>query len=230
MSAKLVSKTVASVLAVIPTLEPGERREIADIAWEDYEDLLAEVGDDYPVRISFLSGTLEVMAPLALHEAYKDVILRMVGVLTLELGMECESRGSTTFKRKDLLRGAEPDTCFYIRNAARVLGKETIDLATDPPPDIVVEIDITHPSRKKFDTYAQLGVAEVWVYNGKRIRMYELTGTAYLERPSSPTFPFVTAKALAGFLDRSRADGHNAAIRAFQAWVREHKPETSPDR
>lgn len=51
-----------------------------------------------------------------------------------DLDVEVENAGSTTFRRADLDRGFEPDSCFYIANAKRVLGKTTVNLPEDPPP------------------------------------------------------------------------------------------------
>ncbi len=49
----------------------------------------------------------------------------------------------TTLDREDLDRGAEPDNAYYIQNQPRVAGR-TVNLQQYPPPDLVVEVDITH--------------------------------------------------------------------------------------
>jgi len=81
------------------------------------------------------------------------------------LNLEIYPTGSTTFKRLNQARGAEPDSSFYIQNAARIRGKREIDLTQDPPPDLVVEIDITSSSLNRFQIYATLGVPELWRYD-----------------------------------------------------------------
>ena len=81
--------------------------------------------------------------------------------------------GSTTFKQPKL-SGAEPDECFYIRNIAAVMGKKRLNMAEDPAPDLIVEIDITSSSPNRLQVYADLGVAEVWIYNGEYLAIQQL--------------------------------------------------------
>ncbi len=84
---------------------------------------------------------------------------------------------------------AEPDTSFYVQNAARMIGKRRIDLETDPPPDVVVEIDVSNESLSKFPIYAALGVPEIWLYDGQEARFYQLSEQSYREIPRSLAFP-----------------------------------------
>jgi Uma2 family endonuclease len=70
--------------------------------------------------------------------------------------MDMVSAGSTTFKREELGRGIEPDASSYLQHAAHVRGKVAIDLDSDALPDLVIEIDITHPSLDKFPIYAAI--------------------------------------------------------------------------
>src|SRR5438876_11238353 len=82
-----------------------------------------------------------------------------------------EKCGSATWRRQRIQRGVDPDTCFYVANAERIAGKRKIDLESDPPPDIAVEMDITNESLGKFPIYAGLGVPEIWRYDGSRVRI-----------------------------------------------------------
>jgi Uma2 family endonuclease len=101
-----------------------------------------------------------VRSPSAEHEEYKELVLRLVQAAD-RLGIPLETRGSTTFKRRGIAKGVEPDTCFYVARAREVIGKRTIDLETDPPPDIAAEIDIANESLAKLPVYAALGVPEL---------------------------------------------------------------------
>ncbi|MBO0719619.1 MAG: Uma2 family endonuclease, partial [Blastocatellia bacterium] len=46
-----------------------------------------------------------------------------------------------------------------------------LDFRVDPPPDIVVEIDIHHSSVAKLPIYAALGVPEIWRYDGYTLKI-----------------------------------------------------------
>jgi len=103
------------------------------VSWDFYEQLLEEIGDR-PIRVTFDNGSLEMMAPLPLHERWKKRIARMIELLCVELDIEIDTLGSTTFRREDLAKGLEPDECYYVQHADDVRGKKELDLAVDPPP------------------------------------------------------------------------------------------------
>ena len=44
-----------------------------------------------------------------------------------------------------------------------ILGKDRIDLAVDPPPDLAIESDFT--SKTRIDAYLAIRVPELWVYD-----------------------------------------------------------------
>ena len=133
--------------------------------------------------------------------------------------MKVETRGSATFKQKRKAKGVEPDECFYVQNAGRVIGKRQIDLDVDPPPDIVVEIDINE-SLSKFPLYAALGVPELWRYDGQHAQIYGLAGQTYIEVLASRAFPILTGNALGQYIEQSKTEGQSAALVKFRQWVR----------
>lgn len=120
------------------------------------------------------------------------------------------------------MRGAEPDACFYVANAERIIGKRKIDLNRGPPPDIAVEIDTTNESLSKFAIYATFMVQEIWRYdvNGNRVLIYELRDQSYVEVSSSRSFSILTGDVIANFIDQSKTQGQRAALVAFQRWIR----------
>ena len=87
------------------------------------------------------------------------------------------------------MKGAEPDGSFYVQNADAIIGKRRIDLSVDPPPDVVVEIDITSESLSKFPIYAAFGVPEIWRYDGRAAQIYHLVNQSYVETDASLAFP-----------------------------------------
>lgn len=137
---------------------------LQNINWQTFEMLLAALGDKRACRLAYDKGTLEIMTPLMPHEHYKRLIEKLIDVLTEELNLNVKSVGSMTCKREDLVRGAEPDSAFYIQNEALVREKEEIDLTQDPPPDLMLEVDFSSLSLDKLPIYVALGIPEVWRY------------------------------------------------------------------
>src|SRR5262249_15750255 len=145
-----------------------------------------------------------IMAPSYEHELVKGHLALLVNVLAEEFNIDLQGAGSTTFRRKDVTKGFEPDECFYIQHAELVRGKKKIDLTEDPPPDMVIEIDITSPSLSKFPTFAALGIPEVWRYDGTKVSIFTLVETTYVERLESVALPKVTSTILSEFLIASQ--------------------------
>ena len=197
------------------------------VDWETYERLLRDHEDTSAPRFAYDRGTLEIMSPLAIHERINRLLELLLLMIAEETGRDLCSLGSTTFSREDLQRGFEPDSCFYIENEAKVRGKERIDLQADPPPDLVFEVDITHSTLDKLAIYAQLGVPEVWRYNGERFQVLILAGDRYAEQPLSRAFPMVESTALALLFHDSVGLSNLAWSRRARAWLRTLGPDTA---
>lgn len=204
---------------IAKTLSPSEQIvDLSGISWQTYETLLAEIGDR-PIRLRYNRGNLKIMVPSPEHEIYKKVIGRFVETLAEELDVRIEPLGSTTFKRPELI-GAEPDDCFYIQNISAIKGKKRLDMSQDPPPDLVVEIDITSRSDSTLQIYADLGVPEVWIYNGSRLRINRLESQGYVECDQSLAFPSVAILELVSFLEQAETMDYLELVKAFRNWVK----------
>jgi Uma2 family endonuclease len=201
-------------------LPEGAMLVIPQTTWEEYEELLNAVAERPGLRLTYDGGRLEIMSPSPEHEEYKELVLQLVRVLADERGLPLETRGATTWKRRSSGQGTEPDTCFYVANAARVIGKRRIDLEADPPPDVVVEIDVTNESLSKFPIYATLGVPEIWRYDGTVMQFCGLADGRYQELPTSMSFPRLTPAALAQALEEGKLAGQTAALAAFRQRLR----------
>ncbi len=129
--------------------------------------------------------------------------------------------GSTTFRRCRKQRGLEPDNCYWIVSEPQVRGKLEIDLAIDPPPDLAIEVDVTHGSLARLDIYAALGVSEVCRFDGQTLTFHVLENGSYSVSPDSRTFPGLTADDLIGFVILRMQMDENAVVRQFRAWIQE---------
>ena len=207
---------------------PAEQRVVLhNIGWNTYERLLADHENNSAPRFTYDRGELEIMSPSPEHEAYNRSIALLVELLAAELGIDVYNLGSTTFRREDLERGFEPDSCFYIENEERVRGKARIDLAVDPPPDLVIEIDITSPSFSKLPIYAQIGVPEVWRYDGERLKILVLEGSEYAETAESTVVPPVTGNVLSSFMEKSTTTKRTVWLEAVREWARNDSQKES---
>ncbi|MGB3311512.1 MAG: Uma2 family endonuclease [Nodosilinea sp.] len=197
----------------------GENRvALRGMDWVAYCQMRSLLNERTRARLTYDRGTLEITMPSEAHEFYARLIERFIIILVVELGMRVKTLGSTTLDREDLDRGAEPDNGYYIQNQPLVAGR-AIDLAVDPPPDLVVEVDINHTDIDKNALYAAMGVPEFWRFNGRVWRIYQLEGMGYGECDQSPTFPVISKDDLYQFLTACQADEVEAEIN-FRTWIK----------
>jgi Uma2 family endonuclease len=218
-----MSTLTTEYLDLIERLPAGASLWLRNVGWEDYEHLLTQMDSHPGSRVAYDCGRLIVMSPSPEHEDYKESIYSLVRTIAVERGIALESRGAATFKSKRLAKGVEPDTCFYVQNAKRIIGQRKITLGIDPPPDVVVEIDLSNDSSDKFHIYAALGVPEIWRYDGEKAYFYQLSETSYQEIQSSVALPLLTAEDLTRFLEQSKTEGQTAAVAAFLKSLRGRK-------
>ena len=202
---------------------PAEQRTVLEnISWETFEAILKEIGNNRGSRLAYDEGTLEIMTPLLEHENPKIQFDRLVFALAEKLNIEIKSAGSTTLKLKVVKKGIEPDNCYYIQNESAVRGIVELDLETAPPPDLAIEIDITSSSVNKLGIYASLGVPELWRYNGRIIKFYQLVESEYIECECSIAFTFLSATDMTRFVEQSKTIGEIALIKLFRDWLKMH--------
>jgi Uma2 family endonuclease len=205
---------------------------ISGVSWQTYERLLADFQDSHAARMAYDQGTLEIMAPSFAHERPLHLMVQIVEIIAEVCNVDMVSAGSTTFKREELGRGFEPDASFYLQHAAHVRGKAAIDLHSDAPPDLVIEIDISHPSLDKFPIYAAIGIPEVWRYAEERVMIYRHHGDGYAVEDNSTALPGVTSRQLARLVTMGYEMPRPAWLRHVRAWA-EGLPQTpagEPDR
>lgn len=202
---------------------PEQKVILQGVRWETYERLLAEHQETSGTRFTYDGGILEILVPSARHEKSNRLLASLVEVLAEEMALNIESLGSITLKRPDLLKGFEPDSCFYIQHADAMRDHEEIDFTIDPPPDLVIEIDITSPSLHKFPLYAAVGVPEVWRYDGTHVTMYRSAGEGYVEVTHSIVLPPLTSAPATRFLEERKQVPSILWLRTVRAWVRDHR-------
>ncbi|HBE58949.1 MAG TPA: Uma2 family endonuclease, partial [Cyanobacteria bacterium UBA11159] len=166
---------MVSVISKSTNIMPsGEKRvTLRGLTWQNYQEILRNLPQTRGARLTYDSGILEITMPLEEHESSRCLIELFIRILVVESGMKMKTMGSTTLDREDLDRGSEPDNAYYIQNQPKVAGRK-VNLKQDPPPDLIVEVDITHPDIDKNRLYASMGVPEFWRYNGEELFIYQL--------------------------------------------------------
>ena len=202
---------------------PAEQRlRLSCIPWEGYIAYSEGLGERH-IRVTYDRGEMEIMTLSPRHENRKKLLARLIEAMTEELELDIYSSGSMTCHRKDLLRGLEPDECYWIAHEPVVRGRDDIDLEKDPPPDLALEIEISRSALDRMSIYAALGVPELWRWDGKKLTLHvRTTRGTYRKSDSSKAFPFLPMTELAGFLDRTKLS-ETQLLRSFRAWVRKQK-------
>ena len=197
----------------------ADRVVLYNISWQQFENLLIDLGESRAARVAYDNGTLEIIKPLLQQEYYKEAIGDAVKDIAEELEINYESYGSTTWKREARLAGIEPDNCFYFQNEAKIRGKLKFNLNQDPPPDLALEIDLTSKSLDRFPIYARLGIPEIWCYDTGELKIYQLQNEAYLEVKISSIFPMLRVQEIPVIIDQHRANGRRAIRQAVRNWA-----------
>ncbi|QJB45058.1 Uma2 family endonuclease [Dolichospermum flos-aquae] len=208
---------------MIITKHRADRVMLYNIGWQQFENLLQDLGEHRAARVAYDDGNLEIMTPLPEHEYYKKVISTAVEDIAEELNLDYESLGSTTWKQERKMAGIEADDCFYFQNEALVRGRLDLDLQKDPPPDLALEIDVTSKSLNRFSIYARLGIPEIWCYDSGELKIYLLQAGEYLESEKSLVFPSLEIRDLPQIIEQNRANGRRAIRKAVREWVRSKK-------
>jgi Uma2 family endonuclease len=190
------------------------------VRWQTYAGLLEDLSAHRQVRLAYDHGMLEIMTPYFAHEWLNRLLADIITALAFGRRLPIEQAGSTTFRREDVKRGFEADSCFYFGGQAVAMrGREQVDLHPDPPPALVVEIDLTHPSLDKFPIYAALGVTEVWRCDGQRVWFYQLGPQGYTPMDISVVLDGVTTQDIASFIERGRQTDRQELFDEVRAWA-----------
>lgn len=220
-----MTTATSTIYDVVSQLSDGQVEIFHNVTWDEYEELLEQVGETrHGLRISYNDGTLKVVSLSPEHEKYVSFINSLVVHIRLRFRMNILFFGSATMRKKKKSKGNEPDACFYVQTAAVLGNRIKLDFTVDPPPDVVVEVDIHHDSTGNDPIYAALGVPEIWRYDGWKATILHLQEDGYVEAETSDALPMITSAILTEYLTRLQEDGEFAAIIAFDEWLRSLRP------
>ena len=204
-------------------VEPGQCFVLWQIGWDAYEKIVEALAEHH-VRTTYDRGDLELMSPLPIHEAIKVWFGHFLLALAIELPLRLRSMAQTTFRRRDRDRGLEPDDCYYLASFEKVADWTTLNLDRDPPPDLVLEVDITSSCLDRMEVYAGLGMPEIWRFDGEELHVHVLNANGeYDESSTSRALPYLPMTEVIPLLQRSLAasESDGERIQTLCCWARE---------
>lgn len=191
------------------------RSVIHGVSWNEYEAFL-EALQDHSLRHSYDRGTLEMMTPRRDHDWIKGLIGRFIESMAYELELPIQSVGSTTQQKKDVERGIQPDESYYVANEPVVRARLKLDPDVDPPPDLIIEVDVTSSCLSRLDIFAALKIPELWRFDGERLLFYGLNPAGlYDVLDRSQSFPWLAPSDVQQFLSQIEASEETSLARAF---------------
>lgn len=207
---------------VVPIVGQDHRDHVVfyDTDWDFYEAVSRQL-QDVPTRVNFDGSTLEIMTLSIEHEVLKHLIGRIVGEIASEFDREIQSGGSATLKQSSRQKGLEADECFWVQNSSAMRGIARLDLSIHPPPDLVVEVDITHAVVDREAVYASIGVPEMWHYDKQTsLTGWQLIDGNWSRIEKSVAFPSIRVSDLNPFIGGLTSHGETAIIKDLRAWLR----------
>lgn len=206
-------------------VEPPETRMVLEnVAWDIYVALAEQRRGSVP-RMTYDNGVLEMMRPRREHENIGRLVGRMIETYSELRDIDIISVASVTVRRSDLSKGYEADESYYVTHAAELLGKRELDFEVDPPPDLVVEVEMASSAIKKMPLFAAMKVPEVWRHDGESLTMYRREKEGYVQIDSSIELPGLTAKRINQTLASRHSVGETSLIQGFRKTINLAEPK-----
>ncbi|MEH2346721.1 MAG: Uma2 family endonuclease [Nostoc sp.] len=148
---------------------------VANVSWEEFKGIETQLKDNRNVRLSYLSGILEIMSPIGdKHEYVKTTLGYLLEVYMRELGIRFYGRGGFTLEETGYASGT-PDESYCIGS-----NKET--------PDIVIEIIVTSGTINRKELFKPKKVSEVWFWKSDQIKIFRLNAVGEYEEVNRSGF------------------------------------------
>ncbi|MEH1885918.1 MULTISPECIES: Uma2 family endonuclease [unclassified Nostoc] len=148
---------------------------VANVSWEEFKGIEAQLKDNRNVRLSYLSGILEIMSPIGeKHEYVKRTLSYLLEAYMRELGIRFYGLGGFTLEEPGYASGT-PDESYCIDS-----NKET--------PDIVIEIIVTSGTINRKELFKPKKVPEVWFWKSDQIKIFRLNAVGEYEEVNRSGF------------------------------------------
>ncbi len=213
---------------VSPTLRAFEHDQLVvlgPVGWLAYVTLSDSVVNQHNPRMLYLDGDLSLLTTSRRHDRYAEFLGLLVVFVASETGLTWETAGQATFRREDVEVGIEGDRTYYFGDHAEIMkGSVEIDLSTQPPPDLAIEVEVSHPADFALSIWGRLGVPEVWRYDANINRLnigLRLHDQSYRTSDESLHLPGLTASDVEEQMRLADSLGSSEWFTHLQTWVRD---------
>ncbi len=204
---------------------PDQVLEMFQITWDQYTTISDALVDRHQPRMIYLDGRLTLLATARPHVWYAERLGDLVILTANALQIEWEVAGQTTFRRADRNAGLEGDKTYYFREHAEIMkGPREIDLYTQPPPDLAIEVEVNHPADLAVSAWGRLGVPEIWRCDANRGNpsfWKRQPDGSYTSIERSLAFPVLSADDVGEQIALARSLGSSAWYIQFPGWARD---------
>jgi Uma2 family endonuclease len=218
-----VTSSVPSVAR--PEPEPEQRFTLQGVPWDSYVSVNETLGARSYPRMIYCDGRLTFMTRSRLHEWLVDCLGDLVKIVATGCEITWETAGETTFRRRDRDTGLEGDTTFYFgANAEHMRGPKNVDMGTDPPPDLAIEVEVSHSAVEALEAWGRLGVPEVWRFNASAWSCtfwHRNEAGTYVSAPHSQFLPMLKPAEIADQMRQAQNLGASRWYAQLPGWVRD---------
>jgi Uma2 family endonuclease len=204
-------------------LDGEQRWLIRGASWDDYQRLARLLPESF--RLAYDGRNLEMMVAGTLHEEHSDRLDAFFKAVAGALGVRFKPYGTTTWDRPESGRGIQADRCYYLDPAKIKAGyagwaRKSNDVRDYPNPDLAIEVDISRPKADRESIYAALGVLEVWVFDGKTMKISRLGKNGRYRRVDRSGFLPLRASQITPWLLDEQSAGYDEWTQRIRAWAK----------
>ncbi len=205
--------------------EPVEQRfEMGRVTWDAYVKVSDALEDQPGLRLIYCVGKLSFVGKSRRHDWFAERLAELVKALARVLGILWEDAGQATYRREKTDAGLEGDKTFYFgENAVRMRGPVDINLEDQPPPDLAIEVEVSHSAEMALVAWGRLGVGEVWRFQPKssQFAICVLRGDGSYAQPERSALLGLSSADILESLARASELGADRWNEQLEAWVRD---------
>ncbi len=211
---------VAMALVEEHALSIREQRVLLNnVSWDLFNRIVAEDEARRVPRLAYNDGALELMTPSRRHESITRTLQALVDRLADVWDLDLVDTGSATLQDILLQKGVEPDSAHFIQHATEAFRDKSSPFPGGFPPDLIVEVGITHALVDRLPIFAAMGVPEIWHATTEGVAILALQSGRYEQASFSQAFPLLTEAKLAEFLALEQALTRREWSKAVREWA-----------